>query len=164
MSFRNCIFTFTRKKLVRIWINIHCWSRPGDQDSPEGPTLSPEGSLARYSLPAAPPTSYPPQWAPTPQPWIVGFRNESGLVLPPGAMSSTLYTHVAQQLVIFVTKRWKTPGSPATEEWHPHTREGYSSRRRDKALAPVTVWRNLEDMMLRDKLTSRDKHRMTPVT
>lgn len=140
---------------MRTWINIHCWSRPGDQDSPGSPILSPEGSLVRYSSPAAPLTPHPPQWAPTPQPWTVGFRNESGLVLPPGACPAlctlTWHSRVSHQKV-------ENTGSPATEEWHPHTRESYSSRRRDRALAPATVWMNLEDMMLRDKLTSRDKH------
>ena len=41
---------------MRTWINIHCWSRPRDQDTPGSSILTPEGSLVRYSLPAAPPT------------------------------------------------------------------------------------------------------------
>ena len=66
--------------------------------------------------------------------------------------SHKICTSVFIAVLFIITKKWKQPRHPATDEcsnrmWYAHTMEYYYTIKKNELLIHVTIWMNLEDML-----------------
>jgi len=63
--------------------------------------------------------------------------------------------------LFIIAERWKHPKCPSAGEWvnrvkHSHTREQCSAIKRNEVLVHATTWMNLANIMLSEKLVTKD--------
>lgn len=87
-------------------------------------------------------------WPSKPTPKYTPKRNE--------IRRSNTCTQIFTAVLVTPAKKQKPPKCPSTDKWiskleSVHTMECYSATKRNEVLTHVTAWRNLENIMLRER-------------
>ena len=86
--------------------------------------------------------------------------------LKPGTQRNT-WTWMLTVTLFTITKRWKQPKCPSTDEWintmwYIHSMGSYSAIKRNKVLIHATIWINLKNIMLNKRSQTQITYRVIP--